>query len=356
MKKLGVAIIGQGRSGRDIHARWISRDLGDMFEIKAVVDPLEKRRKRAQREFSCDALETHLELFGRNDLDLVINAAPSHLHVPITLELLNAGFNVVCDKPLAASAADVDMLREAAEKNNRMLAVFQQSRYAPYFIKTREIIDSGVLGRVIQISIAFNGFARRWDWQCISALGGGNLMNTGPHPLDQALQFLETKDMPDVTCYMDRVNTFGDAEDYVKLLLHAKNRPLIDMEISSCCAYPGFTYNIQASNGGLHATMNEIKWRYFKPGEAPEQKLIKEPLEDRDGNPVYCSETLKWYEGSWSVPEEEKELFEVITGRYYKMIHGVLVRGEPLEITLDEARQQAAVIEECKKQERRKER
>jgi scyllo-inositol 2-dehydrogenase (NADP+) len=356
MKKLRVAIIGQGRSGRDIHARWIAKDLEDMYEIKAVVDPLEKRRERAEREFLCEAFENHRELFGRDDLDLVINAAPSHLHVPITLELLNAGFNVICDKPIAAAAADVDKLKETAEKKNRMLTVFQQSRYAPYFLKTKEIIDSGILGRVIQISIAFNGFARRWDWQCIDALGGGSLMNTGPHPLDQALQFLDTQDMPDVTCYMDRVNTFGDAEDYVKLLLHAKNRPIIDIEISSCCAYPRFTYNIQASKGGLIATMNEINWKYFKPEEAPEQKLIQEPLEDKDGNPIYCSESLKWYDGSWNVPEEEKDLFEVITGRYYKMIYGVLVHGEPLEITLDEVRQQAAVIEECKKQERRKER
>ena len=60
---------------------------------------------------------------------------------------------------------------------------------------------------------------------------------------------------------MDRVNTFGDAEDYVKMILTAPNRPLIDIEISSCNAYPSFTYNIQGSNGGLKGDMKDIKWR-----------------------------------------------------------------------------------------------
>ena len=49
---------------------------------------------------------------------------------------------------------------------------------------------------------------------------GGNLMNTGPHPLDQALQ-LFGEGMPRVACFMDRANTLGDAEDFVKVILSA---------------------------------------------------------------------------------------------------------------------------------------
>jgi len=128
------------------------------------------------------------------------------------------------------------MLIETAEKSGRILAIFQQSRYALYFQQIKKVIKSGVLGRIVQISIAFNGFSRRCDWQTLRRFYGGSLLNTGPHPLDQALHLLNTDKMPEVTCVMDRVNTCGDAEDFVKLLLHTPGKPLIG---------PGLTDSIQ---------------------------------------------------------------------------------------------------------------
>ena len=251
---------------------------------------------------------------------------------------------------MARTVEEVDRLIEASQKAGRLLAIFQQSRYAPYFQQVRKVIDSGVLGRIIQISIAFNGFARRWDWQTVQANYAGSLLNTGPHPVDQALQLFGTDVMPKVICFMDRVNTFGDAEDYVKLILHGEGRPIIDLEISSCCAYPSFTYNVQGQYGGLKGTMKEMQWKYYRPEEAPEQQLITTPLSSEDGNPAYCSEKLKWYEESWTVPEEQKDLFSTISGGFYNMLYKVLTEGAPLEITPQQVRQQIAVIEECHRQ------
>ncbi len=242
------------------------------------------------------------------------------------------------------------MLIDASKKAGKLLAIFQQARYAPYFRQVRKVIDSGVLGRIVQISIAFNGFSRRWDWQCVQKNYGGNLLNTGPHPLDQALQLFGTDIMPEVYCIMDRCNTFGDAEDYVKLVLKGKGRPVIDIEISSCCAYPCFTYNIHATRGGLKGNMTHIDWKYFKEEETPEQQLVTAPLENQDGMPVYCSETLKWYEESWDVPEEEKNYFTSMSRAFYNMLYKVLTEGAPLEITPEQVRQQIAVIEECHRQ------
>ena len=121
-------------------------------------------------------------------MDLVVNAAPSKFHVPLTLQFLEAGFNVLCDKPLASRAADVDRLIAAAERSGKTLAIFQQSRYSPAFVQLRRVIDSGVLGDIVQISLVSSGFSRRYDWQTLTAEMGGNLLNTGPHVLDQALQ------------------------------------------------------------------------------------------------------------------------------------------------------------------------
>lgn len=349
MKQINVAILGQGRSGRNIHGKFFL-SAPEMFKVVAVVDPLEDRRERAVKEYGCDVYSDYRCLFDRKDIDLIVNATPSHLHVPITLDILKHGFNVLCEKPLARRASEVDSLIEEAEKSGSVFAIFQQSRYAPYFQQVRKIINSGVLGRIIQISIQFNGFMRRWDWQTVQEYNAGSLLNTGPHPMDQALQLFGTDIMPKVTCIMDRANTFGDAEDYVKVILQAPGRPTIDLEVSSCCAYPSFTYNVQATCGGLKGSMDHIDWKYFKPEEAPQQHLIRTPLVDENNMPCYCSETLKWYEESWDLPKGQKDLFDTTSGAFYKMLYNTLTTGAPLEITPQEVRQQIAVIEECHRQ------
>ncbi|HZG78092.1 MAG TPA: Gfo/Idh/MocA family oxidoreductase [Paenibacillus sp.] len=344
-----VGIIGQGRSGRDIHGKLLVQ-LPEIYKIAAIADSLEDRQARAKEEFGCNAYSTWEEMVEQEPLDLVVNASPSHLHFPITLELLNRGFNVLCEKPLAKTPEEVDRLIEASKQSGKLLAVFQQSRYHPVFQQIRNVIDSGVLGRIVQVDISLNGFQRRWDWQTLQSNNGGNLMNTGPHPVDQALQLFGAE-LPQITCVMDRANTFGDAEDYVKLLMRGPGRPTIDIEISSCCAYPQDAWNIQGTNGGLHGNGEKLEWRYFKPEEAPEQKLVREPLISASGLPAYCSESLTWYEGEWKMElPEGQSLFGHMTERLYVMLHGALTSGAPLEITPEQVRQQMWVMEECRRQ------
>lgn len=349
MKTIRVGILGQGRSGRDIHGRYLIT-AKDRYKIVAVCDPLQDRRERAAKEYGCDVYDNYRKMFRRKDIDLFVNALPSYLHVPVTKELLKAGFNVLCDKPLARKVKEVDNLIETAEKSGKILAVFQQSRYSPAFQQIKRIIKSGVLGRPVQVSIAYNGFSRRWDWQTLQKYYGGSLLNTGPHPVDQALNLLNTDRMPKVTCIMDRVLTYGDAEDYVKLLLRVPGKPVIDIEISSCCVYPLFTYHIQASRGGLKGTMTHIDWKYYKPSEAPKVKLQETPISKPDGTPAYCIDNLKFYEEHWDIPEEQKDLFMTMVASFYGMLYKTLVYGKTLEITPQQVRQQIAVIEECHRQ------
>lgn len=258
--------------------------------------------------------------------------------------------NVLCDKPLARTAKDVDLLIETSEKTGKTLVPFQQSRFAPYFLQVKRVIDSGVLGRIVQISSQWNGFARRWDWQTVQKYNGGNLLNTGPHPVDQLLRLLDVDGMPEVMCIMDRANTFGDAEDYVKLVMRSPGRPVVDLEISSCCAYPNFTYNVQGTRGGLKGSQEHIEWKYYKPEEAPEQHLIQTPLFDENRLPAYCSEKLKWYQESWDASDEQKDLFPYMAKSYYDALYKSLTEGAPFEVRLEQVRQQIAVMEECHRQ------
>ena len=346
MDPIRVGIIGQGRSGRDIHAVYLASVPGQ-YKIVAVADPLQDRCERAEKEFGCASTTSYRKLLQRDDLDLVVNASPSHLHVPITKEALRKGHNVLCEKPLARRAREVDALVAAAAKSGKLLAAFQQSRFAPYFEQVRKVIQSGLLGRIVMIKVAFNGFARRWDWQTLQACNAGNLLNTGPHPVDQALMlFDEGLAMPKVWCKMDRANTWGDAEDHVKIMLWGDGRPTIDLEISSCCAYPKYTYQVYGTYGGLTGDTAHIEWKWFDPAQAPAQHLIREPLP----GPSYCSEKLPWQQDAWDQPTEVANLFHHMSGRFYDCLHKTLTEGAPLAVTVEQVRRQIAVIEQCHKQ------
>lgn len=359
MKQLKVAILGQGRSGRDIHAATLGR-MGEKYKIEAIVEPLEKRRERAKKEYNCELYRDYTELLCKSgEIDLVVNAAPSHFHVPVTLHLLNAGFNVLCEKPLAKTAAEVDTLTDAAQKNNKVLAIFQQSRFLDAYREIKRIIDSGVLGRIIQMSFRYNGFARRWDWQTLQKYNAGSLYNTGPHPVDQIVTLLGYDAMPEVTCYMDRVNTFGDAEDYVKLIMKAPNKPVVDLEISSCDPYPKFTYSIQARYGGLSGDTSRLDYKYYIRETAPARKLTREPIEHPDGTPAYCGEKLEWVEKTWKIgggtenadssyvpgaPPEDPAI------NFYLMLYEHMTNNAPLEVTPAQVRRQIEIMEECHRQ------
>ena len=87
MDPIRVGIIGQGRSGRDIHGFYLSAD--SRFRIVAVADTLADRRERAIKEYGCEAHADAAELLARKDVDLIVNSSFSYQHVPLTLKALN---------------------------------------------------------------------------------------------------------------------------------------------------------------------------------------------------------------------------------------------------------------------------
>lgn len=351
MQKLRIAIIGQGRSGRDIHGAYLQKPEAKAYtEVVAIVDELPDRRERAQKEFGCPVFEDYTELFPLHDqIDLVVNSTYSMMHGEITIDLLEHGFHVLCEKPAACSTEEFDRMVAASKAAGKYFGVFQQSRFAPYFVQVMKIIESGVLGRLIDVDIQFNSFQRRWDWQTLHSFNGGSLRNTGPHPLDQALYILgDPYTMPEVFCRMDKVNTFGDAEDYVKLILTMPGKPLIDLTISCCDAFPVFTYKIHGTNGGLKGTMGHIDWKYFDPQKAPHQELMPHAISEPDGTPAYCHEKLEFIEESWD--GNESGAFDSAVDAYYHMIYDHLFYNKPLSVTLDQVRQQVMVYEEAHRQ------
>lgn len=342
MKKLNIALIGQGRSGYSIHGEYFLTENGkELFNVVAVVDYAEDRRKRAEEVFGCDTYEDYRELFNRDDIDLVVASTYSHMRCDVVTDLLNHKFNVVAEKPFSRYSMECEKMIKAAKDNGVMLSVFQQSRFAPYYERVKEIIDSGALGKVQHIAINFSNYARRWDWQCSARMYGGELLNTAPHPMDQALDLLNTDDMPNVFSVLKRINNAGDAEDFVKVMLTYPDRPLIEVEVNHCDAYNDHIYRVCGDRGSLRCTSKEVHWKYFD--EKPMPTLELDSLRGPDGiEPAYCSEKLEWHEFS---EEFNGDAFDVGTRKYYNNIYNHLLNNEELTIKPEKVLQQIRVME-----------
>lgn len=344
VKKLKVAIIGQGRSGRDIHGAFFRGETNDKYEVAAVVDAIGYRRERAKEEYGCDVYADYSELFPRSDIDLVVNSTFSYQHVPVSIDLLKHGFHVVCEKPFAQSYLEGCQAIRAAKESGKMLNVFQQSRFAPYYVRIKDILASGKLGEPVQISIHYDGFSRRWDWQTSRDMGGGNVRNSGPHPLDQAMDLLGFPEQVRVWSRLACVNTAGDAEDYAKIILDVPGKPVVDISISSCDCYSPYTYVISCKNGCLRATHNRIEFRYFDPRKAAPLTQILTPLETPgDRFPMYCREDLPWVEEQEDL---EGSVFTSAVKQYYDMIYAHLTEGSPLAVTPEQVLTQLKVIDQ----------
>jgi scyllo-inositol 2-dehydrogenase (NADP+) len=334
-----VGITGLGRSGWGIHADALA-DLAEQFAVTAVCDPNPARQEQAQKRFGCRAYMECADLTADDEVELVVVATPSQLHLSDTTMALRAGKHVLVEKPMGKDLAEVNEMIAVAYATDQILTVHQNYRYAADFIKIREIIDSGVLGRIIQINIAIHQFQRRWDWQTLKRYGGGILNNHGAHAVDWALLLIDDPD-PEVFCHMEATPLYaGDADSHVKLLLRPKNGPLVDIELTHACAYPQARWLMMGTQGSLASDRRSIRWKYFDPAEAPPLMLDTQPTPDRN----YNREELPWHEEACELDAD----FAGEVRRLYHDLYATIRQGAPLAITPESVRRQVAILEKCR--------
>lgn len=332
-----VGIIGLGRSGWNIHAKCLG-GMSDGFVVAAVADPDKSRREEAQRELGARVYTDAEELLADPQLDVVVVASPNRLHTPQACAAMLAGKHVVCEKPFGLSRHDADQMIRVSQQTGRVLAPFQNRRYEPHFLKVKEIIDSGQLGRILQIRMVWSQFTRRWDWQTLRSFGGGSLNNHGAHLLDHALELFGDSE-PQVFADLQRSLTLGDTEDHVKLILHGPGSPTIDIESFSSCAYPGERWNIVGTNGGLRGTTEELRWKWMDWDTMPQRNVDDGPVQGR----IYQREEYEWHHDAWETPSDAVSPYV----QFYRDLKQTLRSGEPLFITPGSVARQISVLEAC---------
>jgi len=336
-RPVAVGVAGLGRSGWNLHIETI-RPMKDKFKVVAVTDPNQERCRQAKEEFQCRIHDDVESLVADREVEAVVVATLNHQHCRHSVAALKAGKDVICEKPMATSLSDADRMIEVSREAGKVLTIFQNRRYEPSFLKVREVIESGKLGRIVMIKIYAHGFARRWDWQTLREFDGGSLNNTGPHHMDHALELFGDAE-PEIFCHMERALTSGDAEDHVKVILRGENSPMIDLEITSACAYPQNQWLVMGSQGGLSGTTQKLQWKYVDFSKLPARPVDRNPTPGR----TYNSEELPWQEETW---ENTGDLISDMT-RFYDDVYEALRHGAAVVVTPESIRRQIAVLEKC---------
>ncbi len=157
-----VACLGTGGRSRHLMER-----LGKIpgVRIVGVCDVWGERRARARELAAAGAFEeTEFEkVLDRTDVDAVLIASPDHWHVPMTIAACQAGKDVYVEKPLTHSVSEGEAVIQAVRKHQRVVQVGTQQRSIPHLIEARELVRSGLLGRVHKIHMSWNRNADRWS-------------------------------------------------------------------------------------------------------------------------------------------------------------------------------------------------
>ena len=343
MKKLKVAIIGQGRSGMNIHGSYFTSDANEFYDVCYVADFDKNMLKKAQKLYpGCVTFSDWRQIFDV-DVDIVVNASYSEMHYSITKELLENGKNVLVEKPFGRNRYECDTLMNIAKDKGVILAVFQQTFLAPFFEDAKKKCTDGKIGDIVAINIKYNGFTRRWDWQTLQKKLGGSVYNTGPHPIGMALGFLDFDKKAEVRfSKLDLAMTSGDAEDYAKIILTAPDKPFVDIEISASDAFSDYTIKLQGTRGTFKCTPEKYSLKYMVDSENEERPYIEESIRNENGDPAYCKDNLVTHEESG---EYKGNAFGYATAKFYESLYYHISQGKPLAVTPEIASQVIGVIE-----------
>ena len=192
MSKLKIGIIGCGGISNGKHMPALSR-LSDKVEMVAFCDIIVERAQEAAKKYgTSDAkvYEDYHQLLEDKSIDVVHVLTPNRSHCEITVAALEAGKHVMCEKPMAKTAADARKMLEAAKRSGKKLTIGYQNRCRPDSLLLKKAVDRGDLGEIYFAKA--HAIRRRAvpTWGVFLneyEQGGGPLIDIGTHALDLTL-------------------------------------------------------------------------------------------------------------------------------------------------------------------------
>jgi predicted dehydrogenase len=206
-RKVKIAVVGAGNVAQIAHLP-AYKNHPDV-EIAAIVEEDPVKARKVAEQFGARAVYDDLtKMLGKEDVDAVDVCTPNYLHAPMVITALHAGRHVLCEKPLARTAAEAKRMMDTAKKTGKILMVAMNNRFREDVQVLQTFVKNGTLGNVQIVKAGWRRSATSWrqpGWATDQEKsGGGALLDLGLPKLDLAMWVAGLKKPTRVTC-----STFG---------------------------------------------------------------------------------------------------------------------------------------------------
>jgi predicted dehydrogenase len=296
MNALKIGVVGTGGIAVQRHIPAFKSMEMDKAVLTAVYDIEESRAQAVADAFSIEKVFSDYDRFLES-VDAVVICTPNKFHAELTVQALNAGCHVLCEKPMALTIDEGEAMLEAAEKSGKHLSIGYHYRFMRESQAAKRLIKEGLIGE--PIVSRFQALRRRkvpgWGVFTNKELqGGGSLMDYGCHLLDLTLWLLDFPKPVEVSAASydklsrlpELTNVWGeiDAEtfnvdDHLTGYIRFENGATMQLETSWAANIPEDkeSLSISGTSGGLDVfplSLNQAKHGmlldstpYWLPGE-----------------------------------------------------------------------------------------
>ncbi|MFN8455805.1 MAG: Gfo/Idh/MocA family oxidoreductase [Anaerolineae bacterium] len=187
MTKLRIGVLGTGIINQDFHLPVLRNH--PQAEVVAAANHRPESLQRLAADFNIPKTYTDFAAMAVDpDIDAVINGLPNHLHAPVTIQMLEAGKHVLCEKPMALNVAEGEQMIAAAERSGRKLMIAHMWRFDRETVWLRDLIANGRLGTIFKVkshAIWLYDGPKPGSWFVTPEYaGGGALADMGIHSID----------------------------------------------------------------------------------------------------------------------------------------------------------------------------
>ena len=242
-----VGLIGFGLAGRAFHAPVIRAVPG--LHLAAI---LQRTGTEAAEKYPDVRIVQSLdELLSISEIHLIVIATPNETHYSFARQCLEAGRDVVVDKPFTTTLEEAVSLVQFAKDANRLLTVYQNRRYDGDFQAVRQLLEVGTLGRIVRFETSYDRFRPQLKpgaWREAARPGSGILFDIAPHLIDHALVLFGLPEAVTADVRAERENAAAD--DAFDITLHYSHgmRAVLRSSILAAAPRPRFVlFGTQAS-------------------------------------------------------------------------------------------------------------
>ena len=328
-----AAMLAYGMSGKIFHAPFLDAHQG--FELTAV---LERTHKNAEKDYP--GIKTYQEigaLLADPSIELVVVNTPNFLHFEQAKLALEAGKHVLVEKPVTATAEELEMLYSLADKQQKQLLFYQNRRWDSDYQSLVNVVNSRVLGPIHEAHLRFDRYNLALSPKAFKenpVAASGIQYDLIPHVLDQAIALFGVPDK-----YYKRLSKLrpeSQVDDFCSLQLSYGGGLEVYVVASLVTANPSPAFRVYGQKGSFEKIRSDVQEDQLKEGVKPLDSQYGKPPVGAEGTLTIAKEGSLV---SSSHPEDRSNYLGL-----FEAVYQTLRNGAPYPVTREQQLAQLRIL------------